>query len=342
MVEALLSEIQLRQGFEQTKTLYFGGGTPSLLKDDAIARLVEAVDRKSPLSPDVEITLEVNPEDVSPARLKAWSDIGVNRVSMGIQSFMDRDLILMNRIHDAAQALRSLEEMADSEIQSVNADLIFAIPGQSTEDLVANIEMMTRFPIEHISAYALTVEPRTQLYYDIQKGKIKPQSDEQYNAHFRLVMEELANRGYEQYEISNYSKPGKRSMHNSSYWSGVPYLGIGPGAHSYNGKVRRWNVSNNSRYIKGMFHNDPIYEEEVLSSRDRLNEYLMTALRRVEGVSFKSLKEWATEEELLAIQKEVDKYVALGKLISDSDRFMLTTEGKLIADAVASDLFQLD
>lgn len=342
MVEALTLEIERRNGFEQTETLYFGGGTPSLLKDDDIALLIEAVHRKSPLSADSEITLEVNPEDVTENRLKRWMSMGINRVSMGVQSFLDRDLKLMNRIHDSNQALKSLEMLAQSEIHSINADLIFAIPNQTVDELYANIEKLTAFPIEHISAYALTIEPRTQLHHDIEKGVLSAQSDEQYNAHFRLVMGELAKRGYEQYEISNYSKPNKRSRHNSSYWSGKPYIGIGPGAHSFDGEFRKWNVSNNSRYIKGVLSGEMVHEEEQLSPRDRLNEYVMTSLRRIEGVRFSQVQEWANQEQFAAILDEVERYERRGKLEANKERFMLTTEGKLIADAIASDLFQLD
>jgi oxygen-independent coproporphyrinogen-3 oxidase len=342
MVLALGSEIASREGFEQTETLYFGGGTPSLLTDDQIERLINAVNQKSPLAPNSEITLEVNPEDVNPERLKRWSKMGVNRVSMGIQSFRERDLQLMNRVHNAEQAMNSLSDLANSEINSINADLIFAIPGQSLDDLYANIEQMSAFPIEHISAYALTIEPRTKLFYDIEKGVLQAQSDEQYNAHFRLVMEELAKRGYEQYEISNYSKPNKRSRHNSSYWSGKPYVGIGPGAHSFDGENRRWNISNNSRYIKGLSSGEMVHEEEQLSHRDRLNEYVMTSLRRIEGVRYSQIQVWANDGQFAAIVDEVERYKRLGKLEVNKERFMLTTEGKLIADSIASDLFQLD
>ena len=326
---------------EPVETVYFGGGTPSLLPPGEIESILQTIREHYPLQPGAEITLEANPDDISEQALAEWKQAGINRLSIGIQSFFDEDLKAMNRAHSAAQAKQSLIA-AKREFGNITADLIFGIPGLGADRWMQNVEMMISFGVPHLSCYALTVEPQTPLAKMIREKKIAAPSPEEQAEQFRWMVRRLEKAGYEHYEISNFALPGFRSRHNSAYWSigpggmGKKYLGIGPSAHSYNGMFRQWNISNNQQYIRSIGAGVMPAEKETLTGDQRLNEYVMTSLRKSEGIALERLDP-SEKERLLNLS---EKYRATGMLLVDERSIRLTLEGKLFADRIAADLFQ--
>ncbi len=288
LVNALTKELELRKDeFKNTtvETIYFGGGTPSLLTNDELQFIIDAVYKNYEVSEDPEITLEANPDDLSKDRIIALSKSRINRLSIGIQSFFEADLKLMNRAHNAEEAKSCLEE-ATKHFDNISLDLIYGVPGASNEQWLANIEMALSFNVPHISSYALTVEPKTALASFIKKGIIDNVDDEQAHDQFHILKDKLEAEGFVHYELSNFGKDGYFSKNNSAYWQGKSYLGIGPSAHSFNGKQRGWNVKNNSKYIKSIEDGQLPIEIETLTKTDQYNEYVMTGLRTIWGVSF--------------------------------------------------------
>ncbi len=341
---ALKNEIEHQSDFidasERIETIYFGGGTPSLLKTTELEAILDILQQRFSINDDAEITLEANPDDINKSTVKEWMNAGINRLSVGIQSFDDEELKWMNRAHTAKHAIECIDIIQETGITNFSVDLIFGGPLLSNERLEKNIAIIANKNIPHISAYALTVEEKTALHQFIKTKKSPPVNTEKQAEQFLITMKLLAEAGYEQYEISNYAKLGMRSKHNSSYWQGKPYYGFGPSSHSYNGmNLRRWNIANNSLYINNWLNNNSVFEEELLTYIQRLNEYIMTSIRTTEGIDLSYVTQHFGEEKTLAIIHESDNFVQTDRLIVTSDAIKLTTIGKLFADGISADLF---
>ena len=283
MLAAIAFEIEQRKNYlhEPVETIYFGGGTPSLLTIYDLQFIIDKLRQNFVIEENAEITLETNPDDIDEKKLSAWKSIGINRLSIGIQSFADADLRWMNRAHNSQQAIKSLQ-LATKYFNNISIDLIYGSPVLTDEQWIKNIDTALSFNIPHLSCYALTVEEKTALALMIEKHKKENIDAEKQARHFKILLKRLPAAGFEQYEISNFAKHGFRSRHNSSYWNGKNYLGIGPSAHSYNGKFRRWNIANNALYINAVKNNLIYFEEEKLTEIQKLNEFIMTHLRTIE------------------------------------------------------------
>ncbi len=341
MVLALAKELQMRKKeFEnQTiETVYFGGGTPSVLTTDEIQFLISEVYINYKVAENPEITLEANPDDLSKNRIIELSKSPINRLSIGIQSFFEDDLKMMNRAHNSAEARECLEE-ATKYFDNISLDLIYGIPGMSNEKWKQNIETALSFGIPHISSYALTVEPKTALSKLIQTGKIAQPKDEVAEVHFQILVETLEANGFIHYELSNFGNPTYFSKNNSAYWLGKKYLGIGPSAHSYDGVSRSWNVSNNSIYLKSLEENKLPNETEILSETDRYNEYIMTGLRTIWGVSLDRIEKEFGNSYLEYLQKQSQKFLDDDLLFIENNILKPSSKGKFLTDGIASDLF---
>lgn len=320
-------------------TVYFGGGTPSLLDPDELTVLMQDIRRHFSISANAEITLEANPDDIRPERIQHWTDLGVNRLSIGIQSFRENDLIWMNRAHDARQARQCIDIARNGGIENLSIDLIYGTPGLTDEAWMDNLQTAANLSIPHLSCYALTVEEGTALDTMIrQQKRTAPLSDTQA-AQFLITIDQLGAAGYEHYEISNFAREGCRSRHNSAYWQGKPYLGIGPSAHSYDGRDRRWNVANNAAYIRAIGEGHIPFEAETLNSGQRLNEYVMTSLRTIEGMDMQLIESKWGEVEVQRIYRDAAPFLLSGKLERNGHVIVLTREGKLFADGISAELF---
>lgn len=319
---------------EPIETIYFGGGTPSLLAVEEVELLLNTIREKYTVDSDAEITLEANPDDFTNEKLSGWKHAGVNRLSIGVQSFFEKDLEWMNRAHNAGQAKEGLAS-AIQYFDNITIDLIYGVPGLTNEHWKQNVDTALSFGVPHLSCYALTVEPQTPLDKMIRKNERNNVDANVQSDQFLLLMDWLVNAGYEHYEISNFAKPGFRSRHNSAYWKGTPYYGFGPAAHSFNGFSRRWNVANNQQYIQSMNDGKIPFEEEVLTPEQKTNEYLMIALRTTEGMDLDRLE----EKEKKHVLKHAEKYILSGKMQRIGTVVRLTNEGRLYADGIAADLF---
>lgn len=341
MADAICKEAVLRSEYinEPVSSIYFGGGTPSLIPTGELHKIFSTIVGNFNVLPDAEVTLEANPDDIHTASLAEWRVIGINRLSIGIQSFFQEDLTWMNRAHSAEQAMEAILLSKAAGYDDLNIDLIYGTPTLTDENWRKNVEKAINFDIPHVSCYALTVEPKTALHGLIAKGKFKPVNEEDQGRQFELLMQWMEQAGYQHYEISNFSKPGKRSRHNTSYWQGKPYLGLGPSAHSFNGESRQWNVSNNALYLKAIRMGNVPFEIEFLSSMQQLNEYIMTSLRMNEGVDLQIVRrKWGKQkEEKLRIGAK--KYIDLNLMNFSDNRLLLTSPGKHYADGIAADLF---
>ena len=344
MVLALAKELQLRKKEfqkESVATIYFGGGTPSVLTPAEIRFLIDAVYENYTVVSTPEITLEANPDDLSEERIAAFAELGINRLSIGIQSFFEEDLQLMNRAHNSEEAQKCLE-IATRYFDNISLDLIYGIPGMTNERWQQNIETALSFGIPHISSYALTVEPKTALNKLIQTGKIASPNDEVAQEHFMILVETLENNGFVHYELSNFGKENYFSQNNSAYWLGKKYFGIGPSAHSYDGVSRSWNVSNNALYLKAIQNEELPNEIEKLTLEDRYNEYIMTGLRTIWGVSLVRIEQEFGIEFLIYLKQQSQKFIDDG-LLSIADGILKPTlKGKFLTDGIASDLFYLN
>jgi len=344
-VQALQKEIDLTFSNEKRKesisTVYFGGGTPSLLSEKQLGEILNSISQKCRLEANVEITLEANPDDISKEKLKHWHSLGINRLSLGVQSFSNEELKWMNRAHDAKQSQESIDLILASDIDNFSADLIFGSPLISDRELTDALNWLTSKKIPHLSCYALTVEQGTALHHAIKQQKSAPADPEKQASQFLLTMDVLEAAGYEQYEISNYALPGKRSRHNSSYWLGLPYYGLGPSAHSFDGvRKRSWNVSNNQTYIRSLQENKIPFEEEVLNESQQANEFIMTSLRKREGISLAEFEKRFGKKRLELLQKDLKIPLSEENIIDDNGCIKLTRTGKLFADGIAAELFQ--
>ena len=348
MVAAIAAEIRMRRGYlpdRPLRSIYFGGGTPSLLDKEDLDLLFSTIEDCFQIEPNAEITLEANPDDISPLRLRDWHNSPINRLSIGVQSFAEADLRYMNRAHSAAEAEQCIEMAQLAGFSNLTVDLIYGTPGMTDVTWQRNVEKLLRAGVPHISCYALTVEPKTALDYQVKKG-ISPAVDEEQAARqFELLMQWLEAAGYLHYEISNFALPDKLAVHNGNYWRGEPYLGVGPSAHSFNGSSRQWNKANNAGYMKAMANlqkpdaipdfKEELYEEELLSETDQYNEYVMTGLRTVWGVDVNKLKGRYKEHFL----ENIDNYIDDSLVFEKEGVYVLSKKGRLLADRIASELF---
>ena len=343
MLQSIQQEIIMRtkeyQG-QQIATIYFGGGTPSVLNTEEIDLLIQTVYDHYEIEKDPEITLEANPDDLSTKKLQELANSRVNRLSIGIQSFFDEDLTLMNRAHNAKQAKASLRE-ATELFDNISIDLIYGIPNADHKRWQKNIKTALSFNIPHISSYALTVEPRTALKKFIEKGIVPDVDDEIAEEQFQMLCSSLEKAGFVHYEISNFGKPGYFSRNNTAYWQGKTYMGIGPSAHSFNGTQRSWNIANNTKYIQAINKGELPQEVETLSQRDRYNEYVMTGLRTMWGVSLKRVSEEFGHYFHDYLLQQAEQHLADRFLFQDGDTLLVTKKGKFLSDGLAADLFML-
>lgn len=344
MILALAKEIEMRKSEFQdeiVETIYFGGGTPSILSIEDLRFLIDEIYRNYKVVENPEITVEANPDDLTENRIIEFSKNKVNRLSIGIQSFFGDDLKMMNRAHNVEEAKKCLE-IATQYFDNISIDLIYGVPEMSNEKWLQNIETALSFGVPHISSYALTVETKTALHSFIQKGIIPQPDDEVAQEHFHILVDKLSENGFIHYELSNFGKENYFSKNNSSYWLGKKYIGIGPSAHSYDGKNRGWNVSNNSLYIKSIQENKLPIEIETLTKTDRYNEYIMTGLRTIWGVSLERIEQEFGKTYLDYLNQQAAKFIEDHLLFVDDNILRTTKKGKFLSDGIASDLFLLN
>ncbi len=340
LVDALCKELVLRKN-ELTgtvETIYFGGGTPSLLTSDELALIFKTIKDNYTVTEFSEVTLEANPDDLTEEKIKELADSPTNRLSIGIQSFFEEDLKLMNRAHNVREAELCLT-LATQYFENISLDLIYGIPGMSNDRWKQNIEKALSFGIPHISSYALTVEPKTALETFIKKGIVPPVEDALAEKHFFTLIETLEAQDFVHYELSNFGKEGSFSRNNTAYWQGKSYLGIGPSAHSYDGKNRSWNVRNNTLYIKSIEKGELPSETESLTTTDRYNEYVMTGLRTIWGVSVNRVEKEFGKKYKEYLLQQTQKHLEEHLLYLDGDTLLVTKKGKFLSDGLASDLF---
>lgn len=342
MLRSIKKEIKLRQSYlndARISSIYFGGGTPSILNKEEIKSLIETIYNNFRIDPDAEITLECNPDDLNTKKLLELKKIGINRLSIGIQSFDDADLKFMNRSHNAKEALSCIQFAKESGFDNITIDLIYGLPNQSNENWKKNLAKMLSLDIQHFSAYSLTVEPKTKLKHLIDKKLVTPLDDKITVEHFNTLVEIANENNFIHYEISNFGKEGFFSNHNSGYWKNKHYLGVGPSAHSFNGSSRQWNVASNKQYIEKINGNESYFEVEQLSNTQQYNEYIFTALRTIWGVELDYINNQFGQEALNYFKKQVINWGNKGKIKQEKNTYRLTKKGKLYADAIASDLF---
>jgi oxygen-independent coproporphyrinogen-3 oxidase len=341
VVKAIADELIAEKdylGGERIDTVYFGGGTPSLLSIADTEFLMNTIAAHYSLSDHPEVTLESNPDDISAESTKAWRDAGINRLSIGVQSFFEEELRWMNRAHDATQALSGVQ-LALERFDNITIDLIYGSPLLTDEMWKLNVEVATGLGINHLSCYALTVEEKTPLYQLIRKSNAEDVDADKQARQFLLLMQWLREKGYEHYEVSNFAKPGFRSLHNSSYWRGEKYLGVGPSAHSFNGRERRWNVANNNKYIRNINEGNMLREFELLTDAQQLNEYIMISLRTKEGMDLERIeKHWGSVHRK-RVEQQLPGFEKRGLIRNVDSIVQLTDRGMLLADGLSADLF---
>lgn len=340
-VTALLREIELQKNYlsEPVSTIYFGGGTPSILPLANIRNIISGLQKSFIIENNAEITLEANPDDITSEKLAEWKQIGINRLSIGVQSFIQEDLVWMNRAHNAEQALDCITLAQKAGFNNLTIDLIYGTPALSDEDWEKNVNTAIALQIPHLSCYALTVEPKTALEKLIKQKTLADVDAEKQARHFELLMQWMKEAGYEHYEISNFAKPAFRSRHNSSYWQGKSYLGLGPSAHSFNGASRQWNIANNALYIQSLSKGLVPFEAEVLTNEQQLNEYIMTSLRTMEGISLQKIIQNFGKDKYEYLITTAQPHLDYQHLAVENDYLKTTTKGKLLADGIAADLF---
>jgi len=343
MVDAICREIILRKNEikEEVKTIYFGGGTPSLLSRKQVMDILQTINKHFNVSLNAEITLEANPDDLSLEKIKELSQTAINRLSIGVQSFFEEDLQLMNRAHNHKEALTSIE-CSKKHFDNLSIDLIYGIPKMSQARWLENLDIAISLEVPHISSYALTVEPKTALKKMIEKGKISPVDDALAKIHFDILQQRMTEAGFVNYEFSNFGKPGYFSKNNTAYWMGDSYLGIGPSAHSYHQGVRSWNVSNNPKYIKSIEKNQLPLEKEILSTQDVYNEYVMTRLRTMWGIDLLEIKSLFGEKYVDHLRKELPVFLEKELIKKENNAYTITQKGKFLSDGIASDLFYIE
>ena len=340
LVDALCKELVLRKDElrDKVETIYFGGGTPSLLSSEELQQIFETINSNYKISKNPEITLEANPDDLSREQIHEFTNSRINRLSIGIQSFFEEDLKLMNRAHNASEALECIKE-AQKYFKNISIDLIYGIPGMSNERWKKNLEIALKLDVPHLSCYALTVEPKTALKKFIEKGIVPPVDEEAAKQHYEILLSETEKAGLENYEFSNFGKAGFHSRNNTAYWEGKPYLGIGPSAHSYDGKSRSWNVANNTKYIQSIEVGILPSEMEILSKEDKYNEYIMTGLRTKKGVSLEKIQSEFGKDFSEYLLKQAESALKNELLILENQTLKISKKGKFLSDGIASDLF---
>ncbi|NLR79221.1 radical SAM family heme chaperone HemW [Chitinophaga eiseniae] len=342
MVNSLLEEITLQKdylGLEPVHTIYFGGGTPSLLDAVHLQSLLAKLRATFRVAADAEITLEANPDDLTADKLAMLKEVGINRLSIGIQSFHEADLVWMNRAHNSQQARDCIQLARETGFENLTIDLIYGGPTLSDEGWEQNVQQAIALGIPHLSCYALTVEPGTALDHFIKKKKMAPTDPDKAARHFEMLMQWLETAGYEHYEISNFALPGWHSRHNSSYWQGKSYLGLGPSAHSFNGVSRQWNIANNAQYIKSIAAGKVPFEIESLTTSMQFNEYIMTALRTSAGCQLEWVAEKFGTDLVNHLIANSQSFIRIGRMERVGDALRLTKAGRLFADGIAGDLF---
>ena len=341
LIDAIVTELKNSQSYlqqEKISTIYLGGGTPSLLNRDQINRIFETIHTYYTIESDAEITLEANPDDLSDEKIEMLRHTPINRFSIGIQSLNDDELQLMNRRHTAQNAIDAVLKVHNAGYHNITADLIFGIPGQTESSWRYSLQTLLELPIAHLSAYNLTYEEGTPFTIKVAKNTLTP-LDEQANIQlFEILIESAENAGFKQYEISNFARPGFESRHNSSYWSGANYLGVGPSAHSYNGQSRRWNVADNANYIASIKRGEPVYESEIIDTNTRYNEFIITRLRTLRGLNLDELKEMFGQNLSTYFFTNAKKFLQSGTLTIDNNRIKLTHKGIFISDSIMRDL----
>ena len=343
LIQAICLELSLRSSELMNvpiQSLYFGGGTPSLLTAEELQSIVHSVRLNYQLLEHAEITFEVNPEDANVDNLKAWKEVGINRLSIGLQSFQASDLSWMNRSHSTVEGEMAIRMAQKQGFDNISIDLIYGLPDLSNEQWLHHLERALKLNVQHISAYCLTIESKTALEHFVNNGKLKRPTEDQQGEQFDLLVRTLKQAGFEQYEISNFAKDQKYARHNSSYWNFTSYVGVGPSAHSFNGNQRRWNIANNSKYYQQVGKDDDWFEEETLSPTEKWNEFFLTGLRTKWGVLKENMEDLGgmTADEY----KLLTTYVETGFIFEEVDRLVLTEKGKLQADGIASAFFRLD
>lgn len=341
MITSLISEIALRKDYlngATVNTIYFGGGTPSLLTETEISLLLAAISSTFNCADELEITLEANPDDITPTSLERWKAANINRLSIGLQSFKPSDLAWMNRAHTAEESEKCVLLAKQAGFEHLTVDLMYGLPGLTDDEWRNHIQKVVDMGVNHISAYCLTIEEKTPLKKWVQHGKIAPSTEEEQSYQFMILLELLEENGFQQYEISNFARAGHESKHNSNYWKGAHYLGIGPSAHSFNGSTRSWNVAHNRNYMQGISLGSPSSETEVLSAKDQFNERILTGLRTIYGVSIPELNQLhPVPTKILDIAASFIYHEWME--LKNGDTWVLTREGKLRADYIASQLF---
>lgn len=342
LLSALYEEIAARKAYlgdATINTVYLGGGTPSMLSKSDLTTLFNALYQHFNIADDAEVTLEANPDDLTEEKVAYLAKSPVNRLSIGIQSFVERDLQYMQRAHNAEEARRSVEMAKKAGITNITIDLIYGTPGMDHADWKYNLQTAFDLDVPHLSAYCLTVEPNTALAHEVEKGKAPDVDEVQAQQQFDILRQMATEAGFDHYEISNFAKPGFKSKHNSGYWKGIPYIGLGPAAHSFNGTDRQWNIANNNKYIKALAHGEPYFEVEQLTPADRLNEYLMTGLRTSMGVNLDHVQKKFGNELMDHVLTEASHHLADGTLRLDNTTLHLPAEHRFLADSIISDLF---
>ncbi|MFZ6050610.1 radical SAM family heme chaperone HemW [Halocola ammonii] len=345
LVESIRRELELRKGYlndQPVETIYFGGGTPSLLNPQELQSILDKVYELFPVTENPEITLEANPDDLSEEKLKELEALPINRLSIGIQSFRADDLKMMNRAHDVEQALTCVPSARNHGFKNISIDLIYGIPGLTNEEWKANLQQAFDLKPDHISSYCLTIEPGTAFAHFVKKGKLNPVDEEMAANQFEIMVKAMKENGFDHYEVSNFGKAEFYSRHNTSYWLSKHYLGVGPSAHSFDGKSRSWNVANNSRYIKSLEKDGLPIETEELSLNTQYNEYILTSLRTIWGVSVEKMK---TEFEVDFEEKfanELKRFKDEGWIKKQADTWKVTEEGMLMADGIAAEFFIIE
>ena len=342
VVDCIKKELTLQKNYlsdNKVNTIYFGGGTPSLLHQEHILDIITVIKNNFKLAKELEFTIELKLEDVSLDRLENWHKCGINRISIGVQSFIDRDLKFMNRSHTQKQSIVALQLIKQSSIKNINADLMYGYPLLSSKNWEKNLKKLIQFKIQHISCYCLTVEKKTALFHFIQNKQCAPLDPEQGVKHFLIARDILTGSGYKHYEISNYALPDYQSLHNKNYWNKTPYLGVGPSAHSYNGKSRQWNVRNNTVYCSKINKNELFYDIEILTNKDIINEYILTNLRTFNGLDLNYISDCINLNEYLQFTNELNKLEASGFLTTKDNVTHLNDKGMLFADSISSQLF---
>lgn len=339
-----MAEIEMRSNYlrgEKIESVYFGGGTPSVMTHSETQTIIGLIRRNFEVDDAAEITLEANPDDLNPEHLEHLREAGINRMSIGIQSFDDEVLQWMNRSHNARQAVSSVKRAQEMGFDNITVDMIYGIPGKDEEYWWHQLEQLLDLNVPHVSSYALTVEKETVLDNWIRKGKSAAPDEDMAHRQFLIGSEVLSEAGYEHYELSNFARPGYRAIHNSAYWKSRPYLGVGPSAHSYDGESRQWNVSNNRLYHSAIDSGEINHEREDLSKADRLNERIMTGLRTIEGVDMKALAKEFGVDLHRHVMNEAQNLLEQGRLIIEDDRMMIPREQRFYSDGIASSLFYI-